>query len=134
MQPQNPDAPNISINQLLHPENFPTATTLNLTPPPIPPEVIQLPKFNIKPEYLRREPFVPSTTVQATYLDEHKRGPGTLKILPQTNIEVFPPQCSWMERVETKTLILVRSLKLYYSQPRCLKGSFFPTCPQMYSL
>ena len=68
MQAQDPHAPKTSINQLLHPENFPTAATLNPTPPPISPDVIQLPKFDIKPEYLRREPFVPSTTIASNIL------------------------------------------------------------------
>ena len=71
------DAPNASINQHLHPENFlPTDAPLS-TPSPTPPEVILLPKFNIKPEHLRREPFVPSTTVANNILrraQERTRG------------------------------------------------------------
>ena len=54
---------NTSINQLLHPENFPTASFNNPTSPPTSPDVILLPKFNIKPEHSRREPFIPSTSV-----------------------------------------------------------------------
>ena len=62
-QTLDPDAPNALINKLLHPENFPPTDVPFSAPAPTPPEVILLPKFNIKPEHHRREPFLPSTIV-----------------------------------------------------------------------
>ena len=81
---------NASINQLLHPENFPTADAPLFTPSLTSPEVILLPKFNIKPKHHRREPFVPSTTVANNILRRAQERTRSFQDLSATHHESVP--------------------------------------------